>query len=89
MNIHGLFFLEVRRSPVSQGFVVKICEERNEPTRSEAFDTEELLLEYLSTFALQRLTPEQILEQLLLPAEPEMSHTQIQVLARDTTPVTY
>ena len=80
--MEGPIFLETRHYTGSKGFVVHVTEKLDGPRKTETFETEEEFLTYLRKFNLERWTPEQVLEQLLLPPAPDTPGTKFQVVAR-------
>ena len=84
MSIQGLYFVEIRRYPGSQGFMFDISEDRNEPARTETVETEEQLKELLSTFTPKNLTREEIMRQIMLPPCPGEKASKVQFCAIDT-----
>jgi hypothetical protein len=83
MSVHGHVYLTVLRYIGSQGFIVKVAEGGHKPSKEEVCDTNEALLAYLRKFNLERWTPEQVLEQLMVPPRENSNFTKIRVLARE------
>jgi hypothetical protein len=63
--------------------VVNITEDRDKASRTEALETEEALLTFLRKYNLDKWTPEEVLEQLMLPPRPSETSTKFQVVARE------
>jgi hypothetical protein len=82
MSVHGHIFLTVLRYIGSRGFIVK-AEGRHKPPKEEVCDTNEALLSYLRKFNLERWTPEEVLEQLMVPPRENANFTKIRVIARE------
>jgi hypothetical protein len=72
MSNDKVIFFEARRHTGSEGFVLYVGGENpNVPRKREDFRTKEELLAYLGKFNLQRFTPEQVLQQLMLPPQKD------------------
>ena len=80
-DVTEVISLDVHHYQGNVGYLVHV--NKASERKTETFETEAALLDFLRTFNLQQWTPEQVLGKLKLPPRPSTNFTKFQVVARE------